>query len=103
MAQSVKLKEKSYLEKKKMEDEEKKKKIKKDLEEKLLEEQKKKKLFESKLVTLEELESGLMKRMKNSEEQSIDKADSKYRSVSTGGNSNKKKKADKMMNNIKAK
>jgi hypothetical protein len=99
MAESVKHSEKNFLEKKKIEEDEKKRKVKKDLEEKLMEEQKKKKIFETKLNSLEELESGLMKRMKCSEENSCDKADTKYRSVSTGGSSTKKKK----MNTIKAK
>jgi len=97
MAESVKISEKSYLEKKKLDDEEKKKKLKKDLEEKLLEEQKMKKMFESKLNTLEEQESGLLKKIKDTSDKKIDKADKKYRSLSTGG---KKKISNKKMKNM---
>jgi len=93
MAESVKISEKSYLEKKKMEDDEKKKKVKKDLEEKLMEEQKMKKMFESKLNTLEKQESGLLNKLKDSCDKQISKADKKYRSLSTGG----KKKAPKKL------
>jgi len=87
MAESVKIREKTYLEKKKHEEVEKKKQIKKELEEKLLDEQRKKKLFECKLNSLEELESGLLKKIKTSEESS--ECDKKYRSHSTGGRSTK--------------
>jgi len=90
MAESVKLREKTYLEKKKHGEEDKKKKIKKDLEEKLLEEQRKKKLFETKLNSLEEMESGLLKRMKNSEECET----KKYRSSSTEPRPIREKRSD---------
>jgi len=91
MAQSVKEREKNYLEKKKVNGEEKKKKLKKELEEKLMLEQKMKKMMEEKLNTLEVQETGLMKKIKNSED--VDKADKKYRSLSTSskGKSNLKK------------
>jgi len=88
MAESVKLREKNYMDKKKTDEEEKKMKLKKELEFKLMEEQLKKKIFESRLNTLEEMESGLMKKIKVSE--SIDKSDKKYRSVSTGKEKSKK-------------
>jgi hypothetical protein len=87
MAESVKLREKNYLDKKRSVDEEKKMKLKKDLEQKLFEEQRMKKMFENKLTTLEEIESGLLKRIKNSDE--IDKSDRKYRSSSTGADRKK--------------
>ena len=101
MAESVKIREKTFTEKKKLTDDDKKKKIKRDLESKLMDEQRKKKLFESKLNSLEELECGLLKRMKNSDDQILEK-DSKYRSVSTGGNSTSRKKANYQSNPIKS-
>jgi len=88
MAESVKIREKTYMDKKKSDDEEKKMKLKKELEMKLMEEQLKKKMFASRLNTLEEMESDLMKKIKVSE--SIDKSDKKYRSVSTGKEKSKK-------------
>jgi len=63
--------------------------MKKELEMKLLTERKMKKMFEERLSTLEEQESGLMKKIKNSEE--VDKSDRKYRSLSTGPGSRDKK------------
>jgi len=87
MAESVKLREKNYLEKKKLDGEEKKKKLKKELEVKLMTEQFMKKLFKERLNTLEEQESGLLKKIKTSEE--ISKSDRKYRSLSTGSSSKK--------------
>ncbi len=103
MAESVKIKEKKYLEKKKVDDEEKKKKIMKELEGKLEEEQKKKKLYETKLNSLEELEYNLIKKLRNSEEQSLDRNESKYRSVSTNGSSKRKKEEKNLMNSVNAK
>jgi hypothetical protein len=103
MAESVKIKAKNYLEKKKVDDEEKKKKIVKELEGKLEEEQKKKKLFETKLNSLEELEYNLIKKLRSSEEQSVDRNDIKYRSVSTGRSSKRKKEEKNLMNSVNAK
>jgi len=82
MAESVKLREKTYLDKKKTDEEERRIKLKKELEVKLMEEQFRKKMYESRLSTLEEIESGLIKKIKLSE--SFSKSDRKYRSASTG-------------------
>jgi len=90
MAESVKLREKNYLEKKKVDGEEKKKKLKKELEEKLLAEQRMKKMMEERLNTLEVQETGLLKKIRNSDD--IDKADKKYRSLSTGASAKTKAK-----------
>jgi len=103
MAESVKINQKNYLEKKKLNGEEKKKKIKKELEEKLYEEQKKKKMVEIKLNSLEEIETDLIRKLRKSEEQSIDKKETKYRSLSTGGSSRKKKGDENFLNSEKAK
>jgi len=95
MAESVKLREKEYCEKKKTDEEEKKIKLKKELEMKLMEEQLRKKLYESRLMTLEEMESGLMKKIKHTDE--VDKSDRKYRSSSTGAEKKMKSSSKKMM------
>jgi len=89
MAESVKLREKNYVEKKKIDGEEKKKNLKKELEAKLMEEQKMKKMFEERLNTLEEKETGLLEKIKTSAV--IESADKKYRSLSSGPGSRTKK------------
>ena len=102
MAESVKNREKTITKMRKLIEDEKKNKVKRDLEDKLLEEQRKKKIFESKLSSLEELETGLLKRMKNSDDHSLEK-ESKYRSVSAVENYSSRKKANYNSNPIKAK
>jgi len=52
-----------------------------------MKEQLMKKMYECRLTTLEEMESGLMKKIKTSD--SIDKSDKKYRSASTGAEKKK--------------
>ena len=100
MAESVKINEKRSHITKKVIDEEKRMRIKKELEDKLNEERIKKRLFELKLYSLEEIEDDLINKLRNSEEPSLDYIESKFRSVSTGGDSRKKAK-DKLKNSVK--
>jgi len=92
MAESVKMREKTFIEQKKHNEEDRKKKLKKELEEKLMDEQRKKKLFENKLNSLEELESGLLKRIKDSGDLEVINSERKYRSASAGSSVRKSKK-----------